>query len=109
MISKPSPHRSSSRTSAAADRTRFEKDYAHPGGQRRSLVIEAIGLEPGRFIYSVVDITEQQRRAAEIENARALLMRSVDSMSDGFVLFDADDRIILCNQVYASMLEGLRR
>src|SRR5688572_13125020 len=27
-------------------------------------------------------------------------------MSDGFVLFDADDRIILCNQVYASMLEG---
>ena len=27
-------------------------------------------------------------------------------MSDGFVLFDADDRIILCNQVYATMLEG---
>jgi diguanylate cyclase (GGDEF)-like protein len=42
----------------------------------------------------------------ELENARALLLRAVDSMSDGFVLFDADDRIILCNQVYASMLEG---
>ena len=33
-------------------------------------------------------------------------MRAVDSMSDGFVLFDENDRIILCNQVYASMLEG---
>jgi diguanylate cyclase (GGDEF)-like protein len=42
----------------------------------------------------------------ELENARALLLRAVDSMSDGFVLFDAEDRIILCNQVYASMLEG---
>jgi diguanylate cyclase (GGDEF)-like protein len=42
----------------------------------------------------------------ELENAGAVLMRAVDSMSDGFVLFDANDRIILCNQVYASMLEG---
>lgn len=42
----------------------------------------------------------------ELENARALLLRAVDSMSDGFVLFDANDRIILCNQVYATMLEG---
>ena len=41
-----------------------------------------------------------------LENAGAILLRAVDSMSDGFVLFDADDRIILCNQVYASMLEG---
>lgn len=48
---------------------------------------------------------EQQQRAA-LENARALLMRAVNSMSDGFVLFDADDRIILCNQVYATTLEG---
>lgn len=42
----------------------------------------------------------------ELDNARALLLRAVDSMSDGFVLFDAGDRIILCNQVYATMLEG---
>lgn len=42
----------------------------------------------------------------ELDNARALLLRAVDSMSDGFVLFDAGDRVILCNQVYAAMLEG---
>lgn len=48
---------------------------------------------------------ERQQRAA-LENARALLMRAVNSMSDGFVLFDADDRIVLCNQVYATTLEG---
>jgi len=41
-----------------------------------------------------------------LENAGAILLRAVDSMTDGFVLFDADDRVILCNQVYARMLEG---
>lgn len=48
---------------------------------------------------------EREQRAA-LENARALLMRAVNSMSDGFVLFDPDDRIVLCNQVYATTLEG---
>ena len=42
----------------------------------------------------------------DLENARALLMSAVDSMSDGFALFGADDRIILCNQRYAAMLDG---
>ena len=91
---------------AAASRTRYEREYARPDGQFRTLLIEAATLEPGRYLYAIVDVTERQRRAAELENARALLMSAVDSMSDGFVLFDADDRIILCNQVYAAMLEG---
>lgn len=42
----------------------------------------------------------------ELDNAGAVLLRAVDSMSDGFVLFDPSDRIILCNQIYASMLDG---
>ncbi|MFM8534343.1 MAG: PAS-domain containing protein, partial [Acidimicrobiia bacterium] len=41
-----------------------------------------------------------------LQNAGDILMRAVDSMSDGFVLFDADDRIILCNEIYAAMLDG---
>lgn len=52
------------------------------------------------------DDARHQALLAELENARALLLRAVNSMSDGFVLFDAEDRIVLCNQVYASMLDG---
>jgi len=91
---------------AAVDRRRYERDYIRPDGQHRSLSIETVGLQAGRYFYTVVDITEQQRRAAELENARELLVRAVNSMSDGFVLFDADDRIIICNQIYTAMLEG---
>lgn len=90
----------------AAGRQRYERNYLHPDGQARTLLIESVGLHTGRYLYSLVDITERQQRAAELDNARALLVRAVNSMSDGFVMFDADDRIILCNQVYAAMLEG---
>lgn len=82
----------------AAGRQRYEHSYLRPDGQPRTLLIESVGLDSGRYLYSIVDITERQRRAAELENARALLVRAVNSMSDGFVMFDADDRIILCNQ-----------
>ncbi len=51
-------------------------------------------------------LRHERRQRTALENARALLMRAVNSMSDGFVLFDADDRIVLCNQVYATTLEG---
>ena len=52
-----------------------------------------------------LDITERQQRMADLDNARALLMSAVDSMSDGFALFDPDDRIVLCNQRYALMID----
>lgn len=41
-----------------------------------------------------------------LQNAGDILLRAVDSMTDGFVLFDANDRVILCNHVYATMLDG---
>jgi len=94
----------------APPRSSYQREYVRPDGDRRLLMIEETTVEgehgsPGRLV-TVVDITERQRHATELENARALLMRAVDSMTDGFVLFGADDRILLCNQVYASTLEG---
>ena len=96
---------------ASAPRSfRYQREHTMPGGERRTLLIEVARLvgdaEHHDRLYTVVDITERERGAADLENARALLIRAVNSMSDGFVLFGADDRILLCNQVYASTLEG---
>lgn len=41
--------------------------------------------------------------AAEAERARARLMAAVDTLQDGFALFDADDRLVLCNDRYKQM------
>lgn len=52
-----------------------------------------------------VDITERQQRITDLDNTRALLMSAVERMSDGFALFDPNDRIVLCNQRYALMID----
>jgi PAS domain S-box-containing protein len=36
----------------------------------------------------------------EVEQARARLLDAIESITEGFVLFDADDRIVLCNSRY---------
>jgi diguanylate cyclase (GGDEF)-like protein/PAS domain S-box-containing protein len=95
----------------AASRRQYEREYVRPDGDRRTLLIEAALVDegpPATHFFSVIDVTERQQNAAELENARALLMRAVNSMSDGFVLFGPDDRIIVCNQVYAATLEGFQ-
>ncbi|WP_338465659.1 NahK/ErcS family hybrid sensor histidine kinase/response regulator [Novosphingobium sp. ZN18A2] len=35
--------------------------------------------------------------------ARARLRDAIESLSDGFALFDADDRLVMCNRAYASL------
>ncbi|MGH7087969.1 MAG: PAS-domain containing protein, partial [Stellaceae bacterium] len=42
-------------------------------------------------------IVEARRRA---EAAEALLRDAVDSISEGFVIFDAKDRLVVCNEAY---------
>jgi diguanylate cyclase (GGDEF)-like protein len=95
------------------DRSRrltYTRDYVRPDGARLSLVIEAIAVGDAdvdhHAVYVVLDVSDRQHEARELAVARALMHRAVDSMSDGFVLFGTDDRIVLCNQVYATTLEG---
>jgi PAS domain S-box-containing protein len=42
-------------------------------------------------------IVEAQRRA---EQAEALLRDALDSMSEGFVIYDPDDRFVMCNEAF---------
>ena len=53
------------------------------------------------------DITREMEAEAELraakeraEQAEELLRDAVDSMSEGFVIFDHDDRFVLCNEAY---------
>ncbi len=56
------------------------------------------------------------RAAAELERSRAedalatteaRLTDAIESLSDGFVLFDADDRLVTCNQAYREIRKGI--
>jgi signal transduction histidine kinase/CheY-like chemotaxis protein len=45
-------------------------------------------------------LIESQRARAEADAARTRLVEAIENINEGFVLFDADDRLVLCNQHY---------
>jgi signal transduction histidine kinase/DNA-binding response OmpR family regulator/HAMP domain-containing protein len=51
---------------------------------------------------------ERQRLAAEAEAQRQLLADAIASIQEGFVLYDPQDRLVVLNETYLSLHEGLR-
>ncbi len=56
---------------------------------------------------AVVDITDRKRTEEELRESRAKLAKSqqrlldaIESLNDGFVLYDADDKLVLCNSKF---------
>ena len=54
----------------------------------------------GRDITDLV-VAEQNARRAE-----SLLAKAIESIPEGFVLFDAEDRLVMCNQRYRDFASG---
>jgi PAS domain S-box-containing protein len=67
------------------------------------------GTFEGYLVLSV-DITERKRKDAELErlareaaDAHSRLDQAIEALHDGFVLFDADNRLVLCNSRYREL------
>ena len=54
-----------------------------------------------------IDITERKRAEQELERGRALLSDAVEALPDGFVVFDSDERLVLCNARYREILHEI--
>ena len=66
----------------------------------------------GAIVSIRTDITELKRREAELmvaraeaEQAKARLIDAIESLQDGFLLWDSDERLVLSNQAVAQMDE----
>ncbi|QFT32113.1 Aerobic respiration control sensor protein ArcB [Labrenzia sp. THAF82] len=53
-------------------------------------------------IYTAIlrDLTAQKAAAEKLKQAETRLVDAIESLPDGFVLYDADDRLVLCNSKY---------
>jgi signal transduction histidine kinase/CheY-like chemotaxis protein/HPt (histidine-containing phosphotransfer) domain-containing protein len=70
---------------------------------RNGLVAGMLGLGTllGGFAVSInLALRQRERNEAERAAARQVLENAIESLSDGFVMFDADDRLVVCNQRY---------
>jgi PAS domain S-box-containing protein len=48
----------------------------------------------------MIDLTAQRQREQELRHARETLEDAIESLSEGFALYDAEDRLVMCNQRY---------
>jgi len=61
--------------------------------------------EQGMTVSAAIrDISERKRLEAAAKLNADRLSSAVESIQDGFALFDRDDRLVLCNSVYRSLL-----
>ena len=79
------------------------------GGNLRAPLPSDSGDEIGQmakalavFRDTAIEIEEQNLR--EIATARQRLIDAIESINEGFALYDADDRLVLCNSRYQDLL-----
>ncbi|WP_282009556.1 PAS domain-containing sensor histidine kinase [Brevundimonas aveniformis] len=93
----------------AAAYGQFEATFRIVHGQRRARWIEVRGQASGprqphgydQLVGVGIDVTDERRSKARAVAAENRLRDAIDSVSDAFVLFDRQDRLILCNYAFA--------
>ena len=70
----------------------------------RWLHLEERPTADGGFVSSWVDVTAQVRSEMELERTRNLLADAVESMPEGFALFDARGSLVRCNERYRALM-----
>jgi signal transduction histidine kinase/CheY-like chemotaxis protein len=73
--------------------------------------LSPLETEDGLLVSSIIrDISERQRLESEARRTSDHLRSAVESIQDAFALFDADERLVLCNSTYREIfgrrLEG---
>jgi diguanylate cyclase (GGDEF)-like protein/PAS domain S-box-containing protein len=86
----------------------MESRIHHRDGQVVTLSVTAQPLRDagGRIIGisgTAVDVSERKKRESELQRTRDLLHSAIEAMNDGFILFDEDERVALCNRRYAEL------
>ena len=88
----------------------YVSEIVQPNGRRLFIsssggpVHDAAGNVAGACGISI-DITERQHTTAALKQAQAALTNAIESLSDGFALFDANENITMCNRRYAGLME----
>ena len=69
----------------------FETEFR---GKKTSMLANGFRLESGDWIRTVVDITDQKNREAELES----LYKAIDVMSAGVIVWDKDHKLVFANR-----------
>jgi PAS domain S-box-containing protein len=84
-----------------------EYRYCHPDGRTLWLAGHASPERraDGALLWHgfITDITERRRAGTQIRELKDQLEDAIESLNAGFVMFDADERLVLCNKRYREL------
>ena len=91
------------RETGAADNC--EIHFRHPDGSRTTAAVSGRLItfrgEPV-IVSAYVDVSKRKAREEELNLARETLEDAIEALEDGFVLYDAHDRLVMVNAKYKS-------
>ena len=58
---------------------------------------------PTRLVGAIQDVTKDRLAQLEVERSGALLRGAIEAIDEAFVLFDPQDRLVLCNDKYRAL------
>lgn len=61
--------------------------------------------DAARILVTIRNVTDRVRAEREAERTRDRLVEALESIADGFVLYDQDDRLVLANSRYREMFD----
>jgi len=83
--------------------TRFETTGLRLDGTETPVELSLTRTEAGSSqTYTAIlrDLTDEKAAAEKLKQAETRLVDAIESLPDGFVLYDADDRLVMCNSKY---------
>ncbi|MEM7425894.1 MAG: ATP-binding protein [Pseudomonadota bacterium] len=66
----------------------------------RAELAQADGEETPHFVGIAIDVTEQKVAARLNQEAELRLRDAIENISEAFVLWDADNQLVMCNSIY---------
>jgi len=80
----------------------YQREHVHADG--RVFYYERTPLPDGGMIGSYTDVTELKRAEKEAAAKSALLETTIDTMAQGVIVYDIDERLMAFNDQYAKMM-----
>ena len=65
--------------------------------------------EDGMLVSMLTDVTEMKDRELALQVSESRLEDAIESISEGFALFDSENRLVLCNSHYRNQIIGLSK
>jgi PAS domain S-box-containing protein len=97
----------------AGERVAFEETVTYPDRKTRNVQITFVpdiadGGDVRGYFGLVVDLTASKQAEAALLAAETYLSSAIDSISEGFILYDQDDKFVMCNDQYKDFYPKIR-